>query len=129
VNVYFDSSALVKTIVEESESTALNRFLTDHPDDRHVTAAVSRTELVRAAVRRGVLLDNAKHALARLNFIATSNSILDSAATLSPPDLRTLDAIHLAAALLVPDLRAFITYDRRLADAAVQAGLSVVSPA
>jgi hypothetical protein len=40
------------------------------------------------------------------------------------PELRALDAIHLAAALTAPDLRAFVTY-RRLAEA----GVVVVSPA
>ena len=129
MNIYVDSSALVKTIVEEAESPALNRYFADHPDDNHITSAVSRTELVRAATRPGLLFDNARHALARLNFIAITTSILDTAATLWPPELRTLDAIHLAAALVVPDLRAFVTYDRRLSVAATHAGLPVVSPA
>jgi predicted nucleic acid-binding protein len=55
--------------------------------------------------------------------------VLDTAATLPPPELRALDAIHLAAALTAPDLRALVTYDGRLADAAADAGVVVVSPA
>ena len=52
----------------------------------------------------------------------------DAAAAIRPTELRTLDAIHLAAAMSVPGLRALVTYDRRLADAAADAGVVVVSP-
>lgn len=51
------------------------------------------------------------------------------AGELEPAALRSLDAIHLASALAVADeLEAFITYDSRLADAARNAGLTVVTP-
>ena len=53
-----------------------------------------------------------------------------TAATIGPRALRTLDAIHLAAALaLIPDLDAFVTYDDRLAEAARNLGLPVLRPA
>jgi uncharacterized protein len=43
--------------------------------------------------------------------------------------MRTLDAIHLAAALeIVLELEAFVTYDQRLADAAAAAGIPTVAP-
>jgi len=43
--------------------------------------------------------------------------------------LRTLDAIHLAAATSMHlSLSAFVTYDKKLATAAQQAGLPVLSP-
>ena len=43
--------------------------------------------------------------------------------------LSTLDALHLASALLLGDaLTAFVAYDHRLADAAQAAGLAVVAP-
>ena len=83
---------------------------------------------MRAAARRGATVENARKALSKLDFVAITNSLLDDAAALAPPELRTLDAIHLSAALFAPDLRALVTYDRRLADAAEQAGLPVVSP-
>jgi len=52
------------------------------------------------------------------------------AQTVTPPAVRTLDAIHLASALRLSDqLTSFVTYDRRLADAAIAAGLTVDSPA
>ena len=129
MNIYIDSSALVKTVIEEAESVALARYLTGFPDDNRLTAAIARPELLRTVAGRGAAVDSARTALARLNFIAITTSILDTAATLSPPELRTVDAIHLAAALVVPELRALVTYDSRLSDAATHAGLPVVSPA
>jgi predicted nucleic acid-binding protein len=128
MNIYVDSSALVKIVIEEADSPALGRYFAEFSLDRQLTAAISRTELVRAVARRGATGDNARKALSKLDFVAITSSLLDDAAALAPPELRTLDAIHLTAALSAPDLRALVTYDRRLADAAEQAGLPVVSP-
>jgi hypothetical protein len=58
--------------------------------------------------------------LARLDLVAMNSRVLDVAASLPPSVTRTLDAIHLAAAL--------VTYDDRLARAAVAAGITVVTP-
>jgi uncharacterized protein len=128
MNIYVDSLALVKMVIEEADSPALGRYFAEFSLDRQLTAAISRTELVRAVARRGATVENARKALSKLDFVAITNSLLDDAAALAPPELRTLDAIHLTAALSAPDLRALVTYDRRLADAAEQAGLPVVSP-
>ena len=128
MNIYFDSSALVKMVVEESESLALAQYLAGFPGDNRLTAASARTELLRAVAGRGTAFENARTALARLNFVAINTNVLDAAAAIRPPELRTLDAIHLAAAMSVPELRALVTYDRRLADAAADAGVVVVSP-
>ncbi|NVN50870.1 hypothetical protein [Mycolicibacterium hippocampi] len=53
---------------------------------------------------------------------------LDRAGEIPPPEMRTLDAIHLSAALAAPDLRALVTYDARLSDAARNAGITIVDP-
>jgi uncharacterized protein len=43
--------------------------------------------------------------------------------------LRTLDALHLATAVIIAsELDAFVTYDKRLADAAAGVGLEVAAP-
>lgn len=126
---YVDSSALVKLAVRELESAALRRYLSRHRP--LVSSALARTEVVRAllplgpeAVRRG------RDVLARVDLLRISNRVLDAAAVLEPPGLRSLDAIHLASAeQLGSDLRAFVTYDERLADAATGRGLRVIHPA
>ena len=44
--------------------------------------------------------------------------------------MRSLDAIHLAAAALIaPELTALVTYDKRMAESAALLGFPVVSPA
>jgi uncharacterized protein len=55
--------------------------------------------------------------------------VLDAATALGPTPLRSLDALHLATALTIrEDVGAFVAYDERLAAAAVDHGLPVVSP-
>lgn len=130
MQIYVDPSALVKLVVVEDESAALRRYFGDFPGDTQFTAALARTELVRAVARRGLsdVIENARLALSRLDLVALNNSVLDAAATMAPPELRTLDAIHLAAARTAPELRAMVTYDSRLAEAAIGAGIAVVTP-
>jgi predicted nucleic acid-binding protein len=63
--------------------------------------------------------------------IAVDRALLERAATLAPDALlRSLDAIHLATAqLLGADLRAVVTYDRRMLAIAGSLGLAVAAPA
>jgi len=130
MQLYLDGSALVKLVVSEAESAALRTYLAERRSDARMAAAVARTEVVRAvAMHRSIeLVETARSIIARLHLVPLNNRLLDAAATKLPPELRTLDAIHLAAAMTAPDLRAIVTYDRRLADAAATAGLAVVAP-
>jgi predicted nucleic acid-binding protein len=131
VTLYLDSSALVKLVVKEAESDPLRRFLNDHHADRLVTSALARTEVVRAVRPGGAdVVQRARLQLSRLDQIALTADLLDRAATLHPDTLRTLDAVHLSAAMLVgSDLRAIVTYDHRMADASRALGLNVEAPA
>jgi predicted nucleic acid-binding protein len=131
MQLYVDTSALVKLVTVEPESAALRGYLSESSDDAEFTVAITRTELVRAAtrLRDADIARQATLLLTRLQFVEISTALLDAAAALPPPELRTLDAIHLAAALTAPELRAFVTYDNRLAEAATATDLAVVSPA
>jgi predicted nucleic acid-binding protein len=132
LKLYLDSSALVKLVQQESESEALRGFIADHRSDSLVTSALARVEVVRAvsAGSHGAI-EHARRQLARLDQLALTSALLDRAADIRPDrQLRSLDAIHLAAAQTVgDDLRAVLTYDRRLADAAGALGLVVQAPA
>ena len=131
MRVYLDSSALVKLVQRETESDALRRFLRRHRADQLVTSALARVEVVRAVLIGGpAALAQARRQLSRLDQIVLGTEVLDRAATLAPnAQLRILDAIHLAAAQVVgADLRAVVTYDRRMADAAQALGLVVERP-
>ena len=131
MRLYLDSSALVKLVQKEKESAALRRFLRRHRADPLVTSALARVEVVRAVLTAGpAALAQARRQLSRLDQILMTTEVLDRAATLSPNgQLRSLDAIHLAAAQLVgADLRAVVTYDHRMADAAHHLGFAVEMP-
>jgi predicted nucleic acid-binding protein len=132
VKIYLDSSALVKLIHVEQESRALRRYLRRYRDDSYVTSALSRVEVVRAVLGGGSeAIQLARDQLSRLDQIALDATALDEAATLSPDTrLRSLDAVHLAAARIVgSELRSLITYDLRMAEAARRLGLLVEAPA
>ncbi len=128
--VYLDSSALVKLVFAESESPALRAFLGEQRS--RVSSALARTEVGRVVNRLGRSEDakaRAGDVLDRTALIALDNGILLRAGEVGPAQLRTLDAVHLATALsLGDDLGGIVTYDRRLADAAHRAGLTVWSP-
>jgi predicted nucleic acid-binding protein len=129
--IYLDSSALVKLALTEPESAALISYLSERQDQALVSSALHRTEVLRAiwqaepgALTRGVRL------VRRIGRVSLSNEVLDNAATLPPQRLGTADAIHLASALAIRrDLSAFVAYDKRLLDAAAEAGLPTASPA
>jgi uncharacterized protein len=126
---YLDTSAFVKLVVGEPESAALRRRLRSWPD--RAAATLVRTEAVRALRRSGNdhLVGNARRLFATMSMIRLDEPLLDHAGGLGPPGLRSLDAIHLAAALAIsPDLGVFLTYDERLREAALAQGIDVESP-
>jgi len=127
--LYADTSALVKLVLTEPESAALLAYLDGRGDV--VTSALVTTELVRAVRRLQPDLEPRAHALiAGLTRIEVDREVLTTAAGLSPSEMRSLDAIHLATALtLGAELDALVTYDVRMAEAARAAGLRVEAPA
>ena len=129
---YLDSSAIVKLIWAEAESVALAEFvLSDERAARTlITSAVSRTEVLRATRRRDEsLLGRAREVLEAFSEFEITDSIVETAAIGGSAHLRTLDAIHLATAMdNASGMRALITYDTRLAQAAREVGLPVASP-
>jgi predicted nucleic acid-binding protein len=131
MRLYLDSSALVKLVQRETESNALRRFLRRHRTDQFVTSALARVEVMRAVLVGGPgALAQAHRQLSRLDQVLLGPELLDRAGTLAPHiQLRSLDAIHLAAAQVVgADLRAVVTYDHAMADAARGLGLSAEAP-
>lgn len=121
----------MKLVQREVESDALRGFLRERQDERRVTSALSRVEVVRAVLAGGQpAIAHARRQLARLDQINLDRDLLDEAAVLvSTEMLRSLDAVHLACARRVgSDLRALITYDHRMGDAAQAMGLVVEAP-
>lgn len=128
--IYLDTSALVKLVFEEDESAALAEWVAERVEVPKISSDVSIVELLRTCRR----IDEAAVGAASLLFggidlLPVDRSVIDQAATVTPNELRSLDAIHLASALSVKaHLTAFVAYDSRLCSAALQAGLKVESP-
>jgi len=127
--VYLDSSALVRLVVLEPESRALRAYLRGEP--QRVSCGLARTEVLRAVRPVGpAAIAAARRLLQRIDLIRLDDALFDAAGMLEPVGLRSLDAVHLAAAHLVaPVLRAIVTYDRRMAEGAGALGFAIVAPA
>jgi predicted nucleic acid-binding protein len=124
---YLDTSALAKLVRPERETPNLRRWLRNK---RWIVSDLHRTELRRAAARAGGRAPaRADRLLAESDVVSITAEVFDHAGGMAPPELRSLDALHLAAAMsLGPDLAGIVAYDDRLASAASHAGLKVASP-
>jgi predicted nucleic acid-binding protein len=126
--IYLDSCAVVKLLVPEPESAALGKWLAA-ADEPLVSSELVQVEVHRTLIRLGA--NEPLHAIADelLGNITTLPlaRVLASAARLSNRVLRSLDALHLATALRCGPTQ-FVTYDDRLATAAIEAGLTVTAP-
>lgn len=125
---YVDSSALVKLVIEEPESAALRRFLRRRSP--LVASALVRTEVVRAVLPHGdAAVARAQVVLSLLDLIRVNDHLLRAAGTLLPPELRSLDAIHLATVVhLQRDVGSLVTYDERMTAAARSLKLRPAAP-
>lgn len=126
---YADTSALVKLVATEAETAALRAWIS-LTSPVLVSSDLVRTELVRA-VRRVAPehVIQARTVLDALILVTPSAATFETAAFLDPSILRSLEALHLAAALeLGDDLEGFLCYDQRLAEAATAHGVRVIAP-
>ncbi len=126
---YLDASALVKLVLVEAESAVLDKHL--GPRLNSISCALVQVEVVRAVRRQSSsAIARAGRLLAPIEMIDVDEPLLRAAAAIEEPSLRSLDAIHVAAALsLGTDLAELITYDQRMAEAASSLGLTVTAPA
>ena len=131
---YADTSALVKLVRDEPESDALRAFISDAG---LACCELGLAEVPRAIRRAGahdpdlpleLLLDRAGELLDALAVLPLDRALLTIAGSLVEPALRTLDAIHVAAAAELSPLDGFISYDERQAAAARLAGIRTIAP-
>lgn len=125
---YLDTSAALKLIVDEAESDALARRIDEEQPDL-VACWLLDTELRRAAHRAPQVTQQLiTEFLEGVALYEVPASLFTEAGILPGPHLRSLDAIHLAAALRI-GVDATVTYDTRLAAGARDLGLRVIAPA
>ena len=74
-------------------------------------------------------MNRARAVLQRIDLVRVNDRILNAAGVLRPPELRSLDAIHLATAHeLGNELGTVVTYDERMVAAARQLGYKIAQP-
>jgi predicted nucleic acid-binding protein len=131
---YVDASALVKVTASEQEAEDLNAYL---EGAELVSSELVLTEVPRALRRKAVTtsgfpleeaLEQAGALIDSLGLRPVDDALLIGAGMLAEPALRSLDAIHVATALHLYPIDAFVTYDKRQAAVARLAGLRTVAP-
>ncbi len=129
VAIYLDTSALAKLVVSEPESAPLRHWLREHGPVPLVTNSIGVVELRRLAARiNQEALSTAVRLLARISVVSLTADALTLAAEIPPPEVRSLDALHIASAALLSDLQTVVTYDVRMGTAAITYGLLVAAP-
>ena len=128
--LYLDSSALVKLVVDEPESAALQDFISNHT--YLLSSALSVVEVTRAVFRsvdEPAIRLRLAGVLGEVSLALVDANTLLTASRIHPMTLRSLDSIHLATAFLLgKDLAGFVTYDRRLYTAANLVGCVALKP-
>lgn len=127
--LYVDSSAALKRIFHEDGTERVISILRERilAGDIVATSGLTWVEVSRA-LRRSTVEDvaaNTERALSGIAEMPLEDEVLRRARAIGPPHLRTLDAIHLATAVLLGSTQ-LLTYDDRLADAASHLGISPV---
>lgn len=130
--IYLDSSAVVKMIRPEPESSELVSWLNDR-NEVTVTSVLAEVEVPRALRRSAPShLAAMPGVLARISRVEMDASVRATAGAYVVDMLRSLDAVHLATAEVLvaagKTVSAFVTYDRRQAAAVVAAGMAVSAP-
>ncbi len=129
VRHYVDASAGAKLLVEEAESGILAAFLQRAVDDGEAVGSshLLETELRRLGIRLGIPQEHVTLLLERLDLLTPDGAVYRDAGLLPGSTLRSLDALHVAAALRW-GADTMVTYDERQAAASRAVGLMVVAP-
>jgi len=129
VRVYVEASAAAKLLIEEPESVALAARLEGWVAQGFAitSSLVLETELRRLAHRFAIAQERVSDLLDRFDVYEPDALTYRTAGLLPGAHLRSLDALHVAAALQ-GDCRTMVTYDLRQAEAGRAAGLRIEAP-
>jgi predicted nucleic acid-binding protein len=128
--IYLDSAAVVKLVHAETESEALRGWLGERAETGWISSVLTEIESFRALARYApAAAARLPAVLDQIELIGLDPPIRILAQTVRPAAVRSLDAIHLGTALHARRaVTSFVTYDKRLLDAALAAGLPADSP-
>jgi predicted nucleic acid-binding protein len=123
--VYLDTSAAVKLLVEEPESAALAEYL-EQTDVEVMSCLLLETEMRRFALHYILPQAEVTAILDAISLYDMPRSLYYEAGILAGQHLRSLDALHLAAAVrLGADV--VVSYDSRMLVSAADIGLNVLA--
>ena len=127
---YLDTSAAAKLLIDEPESDALAAYLERAVDEGDAVGSsrLLETELRRLGIRLAIPQEHVTLVLERLDLLIPDDDVFRAAGLMPGPALRSLDALHVAAALRW-GADAVVTYDERQAVATRAVGLGVEAPA
>jgi hypothetical protein len=128
--IYLDSAAVVKLVHTEPETSALRTWLDERTDTGWISSVLVEVESFRAIARYApVAVARLPAVLDLIELVDLTPRIRALAQAVEPAAVRSVDAVHLATALHGRStLTAFVSYDKRLLDAARAAGLPASAP-
>ena len=128
--IYLDSAAVVKLVHAEPESAALRRWLDERAEIQWISSVLTEIESFQALARYAPeAASRLSNVLDQIDLIDLDQGIRMLAQAVTPTTVRSLDAIHLGTAMRFrSSLTSFVTYDKRLLDAAQAAGLPINLP-
>ena len=129
--IYVDTSEALLVLLGQEGAASAQAFLNRLASRERVTSSVLlQIEMMRALHRERLSLTIAQELLDGVELMPINDDVVERACAMTE-ELKSLDAIHLATALLLDDPRdpvTVFTHDVRLADAARSHGLAVFDP-
>ncbi len=124
--VYLDSSVALRTILDVPERLRLQDWI-DASDTNPVSSRLLRTEVIRVLRRDGRPVSDAEPLLSRVGMFDITRETYAVAESIER-HVRTLDALHLATALLIGESVTVATHDVAMKAVAEHLGLRTVDP-
>jgi len=126
---YLDSSIVLRAVLPGPGRAAWRRWLdaTATQFDALVSSRLLRTEVARVLRREQLPLTEGDKALSRIRLISVTGATFQVAESIEP-NVRTLDALHLATALIIGRPLIVLTHDVTMADVAGAVGLQSSDP-
>ncbi len=126
--LYVDTSALGRVLLAEPDATMIRATLAGYQEEW--SSEILTVELGRLGKLHGLQTD-VQQLLANIRLVHITSPRLRSAAAIDPARVRTLDAIHLSAAVALHGLgtvAAVLTFDGQLQAGCQHHGIAVEAP-
>lgn len=124
--VHLDSSVALRTILDTPGREQLQSWM-QTPGTTFISSRLLRTEVIRVLRRDDRPLDDGRPLLDRVGLLDITRQTHTIAESLGR-HIKTLDAVHLATALLVGEPVTVATHDTTMQTVATHLGLRVTDP-